>query len=671
MSLDNLSRRAFLASAGTVIATLTVPLASGPVAALAEDAASGEGAAGGSDDKGADTGKIVVVHTNDVHCALTSSSGKLGYAKLADYVSSQRATYGEGNVTLVDAGDNVQGGVDGSLTNGECPAQVIGATGYDAMTLGNHEFDYGMDQLMSLVGLEKSHIVCCNFMDTRKNERVFDAYRAIDYDVDGAKVQVAYVGVSTPSTLTSSTPTHFQDGDGNYIYGFCGDSSGEALYSAIQAAVDEARDNGADYVVLLGHLGILGSVERWRSETVIANTTGIDVLVDGHSHETYTTTRKNKNGQDVVLVQTGTQFKAIGRVQIDPFSGTATAEVTATGVAAELINEWDGSDEEVAALVEKLEAELDEVKKKRIGSSAVELLAVGDGTPDKRPIRMRETNMGDFVADSVLYFARSKGQNPDIAFTNAGGIRKDIEVGDITYGDLVATQPYGNQIAVLPVSGQHLLDMLEIAYSMIPVGSGRFFQVSEGVELVVRIDIDTPVVMSDDQSTVKKIEGERRVCSAKINGVAIDPAGTYTVAGAEFNLTKGGDKMPIPENATDAVLIGIDVDGLIYYIEKCLGGTVGAGYEAQDGAGRIRIVDHWEPEEDDSGSGEGGGIDDGDTGGADGDNSGADGGPDNGSGDAAKTGRGKLPATGDASADVLPIAAVAAAAAMGAATLAK
>ena len=647
MRADNLSRRAFLASSGTVLASLTFSLASGPAAAFAE-----EGNDVGSDKGGS---RIVIVHTNDVHCNLSNSKTKLGYAKLVDYVADQRSTYGTGNVSLVDAGDNIQGLVMGSLTKGEYPARAVAACHYDVMAVGNHEYDYGIDQFDILRSTENTTAVSCNYLDVSGN-RILPAYKSIDYTVGDASVRVAYVGVTTPSTLTSSMPTNFQDDDGNYIYDFCGDATGEKLYGAVQTAVDQARNvDGADYVVLLAHLGQSGSVDRWRSDALVANTTGIDVVVDAHSHEQYVQTVKNRAGDDVVITQTGTQFAAFGRVEIDPASGVATAQLTATGVTAELISSWDGEDSEVAALVAELQAELEKITSRKVCTSEVKLLCNDEDPLADRPIRLRETNLGDFCADAALYYACGKGQQVDVALVNGGGIRADIEPGDVTYGNFIAVHPYCNQICSLPVSGQHLLNMLEIAYSKLPSEGGCFVQVSEGLEVVVRIDVPTPVVISEDGTKVEKIEGTRRVASAKLYGKDIDPAGTYVVAASEYYLVNGGDNMPIPDNAQDAELVGLDVDALIEYANVYLKGTIGAGYENQDGVGRIKIVDTWTPEDED---GEDGGTPDG--GGA------ADGAGDgDGAGDANDTrGGGSVPATGEDCA-----AAVAAAAALGAGAL--
>lgn len=388
----NISRRTFLAGAGAVLASVTVPLASGPLPAFADALAT----AAGEDSAAAKSAPIVIVHTNDVHCALSNAKTKLGYAALINYASTQRDAYGKDNVALVDAGDNVQGDFEGAFTKGEAPAQVIGACGYDVVIPGNHEFDYGLEQFFALRQTEGVPYVCCNFLDAG-GTRVFDAYRVREFPSAAGTVRVAFVGVITPSTLTTSKPDSFKDKDGNIIYSFCGDTSGQELYDAVQKAVDEARSEGkADYVVLLAHLGQAGSIDRWRSDVVVAHTTGVDVVIDGHSHEKYVQTVANKDGKQVIITQTGTKFQSFGRVEIDPVAGTATASLDATGIegiSAELIEEWAGEDATISDLVAKIEAELEVKKASPVGTSEVFLRAYeSDNTT--WAVRQHETNLG-------------------------------------------------------------------------------------------------------------------------------------------------------------------------------------------------------------------------------------------------------------------------------------
>ena len=245
----------------------------------------------------------VILYTNDVHCAIDD------YSKFAAYAAQLEADGQE--VVIVDAGDAIQGEVIGTLTEGDAIIDLMNTVGYDYVIPGNHEFDYGMDKFLELAG-EKSDFeyLSSNFVDLRTDSTVFNAYEIVE--LNGEKI--AFVGITTPETLASTTPTYFQDGNGNYIYGF----SQNDLYAAVQKAVDAAIAEGAVRVIALGHLGITGITEGWRSVDVIANTTGIDVLLDGHSEEVIPgTTYENKAGEDVLLSSTGLKFANFGKLILE------------------------------------------------------------------------------------------------------------------------------------------------------------------------------------------------------------------------------------------------------------------------------------------------------------------------------------------------------------------
>ncbi|MGM9974204.1 MAG: bifunctional metallophosphatase/5'-nucleotidase, partial [Clostridiaceae bacterium] len=200
---------------------------------------------------------IVVLYTNDVHCIIedsdtTDKTNIIGYDGIAAYKKDLEAA--NKNVTLVDVGDFVQGGAIGTLSKGEYIIDIMNYVGYELVTPGNHEFDYGMDQFFNLAGKADFEFVSSNFTDLKTNKPVFKGYEMIEYD----GVKVAYVGITTPESITKSTPTYFQDSAGNYIYGFKQGNNGQELYTAVQAQVDAAKEAGADYVVALGHLGIDG-----------------------------------------------------------------------------------------------------------------------------------------------------------------------------------------------------------------------------------------------------------------------------------------------------------------------------------------------------------------------------------------------------------------------------
>lgn len=580
-----------LGAAALIAGAVTVA----PAGAYAAGAA---GADGASKD-----GAVSIVFTNDVHCAIDQQVDKdgnvtgIGYAGVAAYANAQKGLYGAGNVTLVDAGDAIQGGPVGTLTKGAALVQIMNAVGYDYAIPGNHEFDYGMDQFNALVKQAGATYLSCNFTKLNADgskanvlapfaiETYKDADVAAD-DADGV-LKVAYVGISTPETLTKSSPANFQDAAGNYIYGFCQDETGEALYAAVQSAVDEARAQGADYVVAVGHLGIEGTTSRWTSEAVIKHTAGIDALIDGHSHEAYDKTvgsevaagaiqtLANSDGDKVVLVQTGTKLANVGNLVID------ADEADGQDVTAQLVPASECKDEDAAVkkVVDQVNGELADVLNKVVGKTDVALTIVdADGV---RQVRHHETNMGDLVAD-----AYRAAVGADIALANGGGVRASIAAGDITNNDLLSVQPYGNELCLIEATGQEILDALEMGASNAPEEFGGFLQVSG---LSYKIDASIPSsVKTDENGNFVSVDGERRVFDVKVGGQAIDATKTYKVASHGYMLLEGGDGLTMfKDNKVLQENVILDNQALINYITNDLKGVVGERYANATGEGRI------------------------------------------------------------------------------------
>ncbi len=579
-----ITRRSFCTLSAVALASLALPArrAFGDEAATAATATQ--------------PGAIVIVHTNDVHCAVDDN---LGYAKLVNYAKTMRSTYGANNVTLVDAGDAVQGKAMGTLTNGEYLIDIMNECGYDFAIPGNHEFDYGMTQFNTLVARATAKYLSCNFTDLRTGNLMFDAYAMREYDTAVGKRKVAYLGICTPESLTKSSPAHFQE-DGIYRYGFCEDDSGTKLYDAVQSAVDQARTDGADYVVALAHLGQDGVTPRWTSTSVAANTSGIDVVIDGHSHELYAQTPLNKNGEPVLVTQTGTQLVGIGQVVIDPANGTIAAyasndteTVTAstTKGTASIVKAWDGIDADTAAFIAGLQADLAKITERVIGRSDVRLVALEDDDYTWS-VRAHETNLGDFVADAYLALAWHGGVMADIGFVNGGGIRANIEPGDVTYGDLINVQPYNNQLCYVDTLGQNILDALEAGVANLPNPSGGLQHVS-GLAYTVRTDIPSSVQMPGGK--FGGVTGEYRVRDVLVNGEPLDVNRRYKLVSHTFLLVEGGDGLTMFMN-DEAVLLDLDNKALIEYIQYDLKGTIGSEYADPDGQGRIVIKNGPDPE---------------------------------------------------------------------------
>ncbi len=521
----------------------------------------------------------VILYTNDVHCAIED------YAVLAAY-RAELIAQGK-NVITVDAGDAIQGEVIGSTTEGEAVVDIMNAVGYDYAVPGNHEFDYGMEVFLDLAQNKAEYdYISSNFYDLTSVSPVLKPYAIEDF---GA-YQVAFVGISTPETITKSTPEYFKNEGGNFIYGFPTYPEGmtnEALYENIQESVDGAIAEGADIVVAVGHTGILETSEGWKSTDIIANTDGIDCYIDAHSHETIeSATYKNINDEDVILTSTGTKFANFGVLAITgdnaSFELVNPDKIVVDTMTAEAQSAYntvkdkiDGYNEEIAYLLEK------------IGTSEVKLVAYDED--NSWAVRKRETNAGDFVANAYRAVTSA-----DVAIANGGGIRADIAIGDVSRKNLMDVNAFNNDMCVIEVTGQQLVDVLEHGARECPDPIGGFFQVS-GVEFEIHTYKETPVVTDQLDNFIEMDETkERRVQNVLVNGEPVDLEKTYTLAGSAYVLTQGGDGLTMLDGATVVQKEGLPCDSemLIKYFTETLGGKITAEkYGNPDGDGRIKIID--------------------------------------------------------------------------------
>ncbi len=522
------------------------------------------------------TQDIVVLFTSDVHCGIESGFGYAGLAAVRDQLAKTN------HVILVDNGDAIQGEPVGTMTTGEALIDLMNAVGYEVAIPGNHEFDYDMDRFMELTEKANFPYISANF--NKNGEPVFDPYVIKEFE----GVKVAFVGATTPKTITSSTPKYFQDDQGNFIYDFCQGDTGDALYDAIQGAVDAARAEGADYVVLMGHLGIEESCSPWMSTEVIANTNGIDALLDGHSHSELSQEKVlNKDGEEVLLSACGTKLANVGylRIAVDGTLSTGLYSWKNDVSVPALLGIENDVSQAVAAATETLSEKLSEV----VATSAVDLVVydpvakMEDGSA-VRLIRNAETNLGDLCAD-----AYRDQSGADIAFVNGGGIRVDIKAGDITLNDILLVHPFGNAMCVVEATGQQILDALEWGAQVTPSESGGFLQVS-GLTYEIHTYIPSSCTQ-DENGLFTGVTGEYRVKNVKVGGEDLVLDKTYTLASHNYMLKNAGDGFTMFQN--DPILqdeVMIDNQVLINYITGTLGGVVGEQYANPYGDGRIVAV---------------------------------------------------------------------------------
>lgn len=500
-----------------------------------------------------DSGDVVVLYDNDVHCTVA------GYTVMAALKSDLlRETP---NVILASSGDFLQGGNLGAATEGADIIRILNRVGYDFVTLGNHEFDYGMGRLAENSASFAGKILDCNLIDERVGKRMYDSYEIVDY----GWTKVAFLGVSTPYSFASSSPSFFKDSEGNFIYSL----SIDTIYDTIQNAVDDARNQGAEYVVVLSHLGDQLDVDAVNSHTMIAATSGIDVVLDGHAHNVIEhRALKNREGKDVILTSTGSHFANIGKLTISAADGSLKTELLP-------VAECGVRDASVDALVDSIQNEFDKVGTRHIGYSKASMPA--KDAENVWIVRNCQQAVGDFCADALRYVTGS-----DIAYVGGGSIRSGLAAGEVTFSDIYAIFPFNNRICTVKVKGSRILDMLELAFSCVPADFGGYGHLS-GITAVVDTAVESPVVIDENRMFVR-CEGPRRVSDVRIlNGRTgeyepLDPDAEYLLAADNYRIIQMGDGFTM-FNGLKANDPGIqDVSALEEYIVRGLEGIIPEKY---------------------------------------------------------------------------------------------
>ena len=540
---------------------------------------------------------IVILYTNDVHTYIDNAAGKgLRYSDVAGYRNELERDYN--NVLLVDAGDHVQGTAYGGMDEGATIVKLMEAAGYDLATLGNHEFDYGMKRALEIAKSGKIPFVSCNFYEEKdgvKGNNVLDSYKI--FDLGGKKV--AFVGITTPESFTKSTPAYFQDENGKYIYGIAGGTDGKELYAAVQKAIDEAKAAGADYVIGLAHLGVDESSKPWTSKEVIANVSGLNALIDGHSHTTLEEELvKDKDGKEVVLTQTGSYLKNLGQMTITADGKISTKLISGTDAMPDMEvkaieDNWIAAiDAELGQKIGHINATLDNYKyepgKDQDGNDIVNSI---------RLVRSRETNTGDFAADALYYLFLEQGV--DAAIMNGGGVRNGAITGDLTYKKMKEIHTFGNVACLQLVTGQQILDALEWgardADEDVTKECGGFLQVS-GLTYEIHTYIKSTVQKDEKGVWVGGPTGAYRVKNVKIFNKEtktwddLDLKKTYKLAGYNYTLRNLGDGYAMFKDAVNELdYVMQDYMVLANYVQSFKNGEV-TGYDKVEGEGRIKLV---------------------------------------------------------------------------------
>lgn len=464
--------------------------------------------------------ELNILHINDLHSRI-EAIGKTdstcsdedaaknecfgGIARVKAAIDARRAELSGKNVLTLDAGDQFQGSLFYTTYKSAPIADFMNGIGFDAMAIGNHEFDDGPEELAKFIDALKFPMISGNTL-AGLNSPVADKFKPyIVKDFAGEKV--AIVSVLATDTDETSSP-------------------GDAVLFAdeigyLKQAVTEIEGQGIDKIVLLSHVGYV------KDQEIAAAVDGIDVIVGGHSHTLlsntdekaagpYPTLVKNPSGKDVPIVQAYAYSKYLGDLTV-VFDDAGVVK-TATG-EPKLLDASVTPDAAYVAKVAELGGPIEELKKKEIGATA-------EGVEGSRDVcRAMECSMGNLVADAMV--DRLSDQGITIAIQNGGGLRASIDAGTVTMGEVLTVLPFQNTLASFQLKGSDIVAALENGVSQVEEGAGRFPQVSG---LKYTADLNKPA--GSRISAVEVEEGDAFV--------AIDPNKVYGVATNNY-MRSGGD----------------------------------------------------------------------------------------------------------------------------------
>ena len=471
---------------------------------------------------------LAIIHTNDTHGhdveveSTDNVSGNFSMAAVAQLKADWEAKGYD--VLLVDAGDATQGMPLVDQSKGETGITFMNACGYDVMTLGNHEFDRGDEYITRYENNADFPLISANVLMAETGEQRFPASKTFDLS-DGTKVGI--FGLTTPATMTTAKPELTKD------FKFL---TGNELYDCARKQVEDLRSQGCDLVICLGHLGNEEACSPNTSREVLSNVGGIDLFIDGHDHELV-----SDEVEGVLLVETGCYMANIGLVVID--SGAPVDQSVPYG-------SYDGIDQAALSVIEQVNDQVQSELGVVLGHTAFEL----DGFHDD--VRSRETNLGDFWCDAVLWGAeKSSGTKPDAALWNGGAIRGSFEAGDITLADIKTVFPFADQIMIVKPTGAQLLEALEASCQNVGEESniGGFPQVSG---ITYTVDATVPYEAGDtypDSTFASPASPGSRVTIEQVGERAWTADDVYSIAVSGF-ICQGGDTYYAIKQAADAEL---------------------------------------------------------------------------------------------------------------------
>ena len=523
-----------------------------------------------------ESNEIIIIHTSDVHCGFMDN---IGYDGLILYKKELQKKYKY--ILTVDTGDHIQGDTIGLLSKGLDVIRIMNKIGYDVVSIGMHEFDYGLDALIECNKTLNYGYINSNFCYRNNKTSIFPNY--VIKEIGGKKI--AFFGILTPRTLTKTYLSKIMDEDGNMVYDFLTDKNGKEFYQTIQKYIDEAQ---ADYNIILSYMGddTDDTLKEFTIGTIISNLYNISAVIDGRSHKVNSTiTFPDKEGRKIPISKPGTKLNSIGVIRIKS-NGTITIENKSKVPKPE--------DEEGAEMVKRNGAETwidtetkefliniinshSEKLAEIIGSVDFDLIINIDPNDGNNQLsRFEESPLGNLITDAI----RNSGKG-EISLMSAGSIKEDLKIGNISYKNIIDILPFFNDIIVKEVLGQDILDAIEYGVRFLPEQSPKFPQVS-GISYKVDITFDSTVEV-DNNDLFVKVKGDRRVYDLKVGTEKIDPKRKYRISFDNF-IGDGGDGYAMFRKYEEIYnTLHTDNDALISFIQNELNGTIPEYYNKTQG----------------------------------------------------------------------------------------
>ena len=489
------------------------------------------------------TGKLIIVHTNDTHGGEVAVEGEsIGISGVAQIVADYEAAGAE--VFLFSAGDAIQGAPLVNLSGGQTAIKFMNLAGYDLMVPGNHEFDFGYENLKELEELAEFPIISANILNKQTGKAEFGNSIILETGIG----KIGIFGLTTAETQTKANP--------KYVASLTFQAN-EEMYKVAQDEVEELKELGADYIISVVHLGIDEGSRPNTSYDLIDNVEGIDVVIDGHSHSVI---EAGTEYNGAFLTSAGTKYSHVGIIIMDE-ENIETKLISAA--------DYNKVNEEVNAYVNEVNTEIDAQLSEVFATT--EILLDGNRDPG---VRTQETNLGNFSADAILWAANEAvGGGVDAAITNGGGIRESIQAGDISMKDMKTVFPFGNTVTTVEITGAQLIEVLEASTFSTPVSVGAFPQVS-----AIEFTIDTSVPYENGEQFPETTyyapaNPGARIKDVKVAGEPVELDKTYIIATNDF-LAEGGDTYYLFKDLEQYDTYVALEDALVNYTQEVLDGVI-------------------------------------------------------------------------------------------------